>query len=227
MKKFGLVGKDISYSKSKEIFDSRYQGKYSYEIIDTDKISKELLLEYDGLNITTPYKVEVMKFLDGLSFNANEIGNVNCIKNVCGQLIGENTDYIGFSKSLLPYYNGIKRILVLGNGGVVNTIRHYCKKNENELVVCGRNGEFDINYSELNDYDFDCIVNATKFGVIPPIDYKRIKDSTLVFDLCYGNSTLFLNECEKNGHKKNINGDNMLKWQALQSYRIWNLEKTI
>ena len=220
MKDYGLIGKDIRYSSSKQLFKNIFDSDL-YDIIDTDNISKELLLEYKGLNVTTPYKIEIIKYLDELDPLVEDIGSVNCIKNDNGTLIGYNTDYLGFSKSLED--KDIKSMLVLGNGGVVRMIRRYCRDHDIDLTICGRSGEYDVDYEHV-DYDYDCIVNATKFGVVPPIDYDKIKEDTLAFDLCYGSDTAFIIECRKHDHLKNMNGAFMLFEQAYESYRIWNLK---
>lgn len=223
MKKFGIVGKDISYSQSKKLFDDEFKGKYSYDIIDTDKISKELLLKYDGLNVTTPYKTEVIKYLDTVDSKAEKRQSVNCILNNNGKLEGYNTDYYGFQKSLEGHK--IKSMLVLGNGGVLGTIKDYAKTYGINIVVCGRRGIYDINYKDLWKYDYDCIVNATKFGVLPPIEYGWIKENTLVFDLCYGETTRFIEECKKFGHEYCMDGEMMLKYQAQLSWYIWDIKE--
>lgn len=220
MQEFGLIGKDIGYSASKKVFENIFGGTHQYDIIDTDHISKELLLNYKGLNVTTPYKVEVIQYLDKLEELAKDIGSVNCIYNDNGTLIGYNTDYHGFYKAIED--RGIRSMLVLGNGGVTRMIRQYCKDHYINLTICGRHGEYDVDYDNI-DYGYDCIVNATKFGVVPPIDYDRIKEDTLVFDLCYGTDTAFITECRNHGHLNNINGAYMLFEQAYESYRIWNL----
>jgi len=223
MKEYGLIGKNIGYSSSKKLFHSIFDDTHQYDLIDTDEVSKDLLLEYKGLNVTTPYKIEIIKHLDRLVPLAEEIGSVNCIKNEDGTLVGYNTDYNGFYKSLCD--KDIKSMLVLGNGGVTKMIKQYCKDHYINLTVCGRSGDYDISYDNIISYDYDCIVNATKFGVVPPIDYDKIKKDTLAFDLCYGEDTSFIKECRKHGHLNNMNGAFMLFEQAYESYRIWNLIK--
>lgn len=229
-RKFGLIGKNISYSKSKYLFELLYdKNDYEYEIYDIDKIDKDFLLQLDGFNVTTPYKIEIIKYLDEINPIANEIGSVNCVKNVNNNLVGYNTDYVGFA-SLIE--NDVKKILLLGNGGVSNMIRWYCKKNNIELTVVGRSdskNEKDIIYEELNDYSkYDCIINATKFGILPPIDYKNINKNTKIIDLSYIdgiNNTIFIDEFLKNNHPKELckDGFKMLIRQAYNSYKIWEI----
>lgn len=230
-KKFGLIGKGISYSKSKWIFEQyyKYDKDLNYEIYDIDKLDKEFLLKFDGLNVTTPYKIEVMSLLDEIDTKAKEIGSVNCILNSNGKLIGYNTDYLGFD-SLIRM--GAKNMLLLGNGGVSKMIQWYCKRNNIGLTIVGRsdsNGYKDITYEELNDYSkYDYVVNATKFGILPPIDYTKVNKDARIIDLSYidGNDdTVFIKEFLKNGYSsdKLEDGFGMLIRQALNSYKIWGI----
>lgn len=229
-RKFGLIGANIGYSRSKIIFEDIVKDDATYEIVDVNEISRELLLRYDGLNVTTPYKVEVMSYLDDVDGVASKIGSVNCIKNDNRYLIGYNTDYYGFGKCIS---DSIKSMIVLGNGGVVKTIKTYCLNNNIALVVCGREESknyYDMTYNELNMYkclDVDCIVNATKHGCLPPIEYNNINENTFVFDLAYnidGSKTDFMKKCEENGIKNIIDGRRMLHWQAIKSYEIWKIK---
>lgn len=231
--KYGLIGHGIGYSKSKEIFDIYFEESrgLSYEIIDTDSINKELLLGYNGLNVTTPYKIEVMQYLDQIDEKAAEIGSVNCILNLNGKLIGYNTDYLGFD-TLINI--GAKNFLLLGNGGVSKMISWYCKRHNIGLTIIGRsdsNGYKDMIYEDLEDYSkYDYIINATKFGVLPPIDYSKVPFNTKIVDLSYTNSTdlndtVFIKEFLNRGHSEDLceDGFGMLNRQALESYKIWGI----
>ena len=79
MKKFGLIGKNISYSESKNIFDSYNFNDASYNIYDVDTLDKNFLKTLDGFNVTTPYKVEIIKYLDEITLIAKSIGSINCV----------------------------------------------------------------------------------------------------------------------------------------------------
>lgn len=223
MKKFGLIGKNISYSESKNLFNSRNFRDASYEIYDAEKIDIDFLRTLDGFNVTTPYKVEILNYLDEITPIAKSIGSVNCVLNKCGKLIGYNTDILGFEK-LIP--NTVKHILLLGNGGVSKMVKYFCNVNNIELTIVGRensNNYKDITYNELEDYTkYDCIVNATKFSVIPDIDYSKISNEIIIVDLAYSKTdkTPFLQKFENNN---NVDGYIMLKKQAEESYKIWNI----
>lgn len=217
--KYGILGRNIQYTGSKKLFETCFD--YEYDIVDTNVISKGQLLEYNGMNVTTPYKQLIINYLDSLDEISDETNSVNCIKNRDGQLVGYNTDYYGLKATLDKY--GLKSMLILGNGGVCPTIQKYAKDNNIEATVCGRSGKYDVSFNEVQPTKYDCIVNATKFGVLPNIDYSIVPKDTLMFDLCYGTSTTFLDEAKKNGLKNCIDGSEMLVAQAAKSYKIWGL----
>ena len=127
MAKYGLLGKNISYSFSRKYFSNKFENekrKDSYVNFDIDCVEKfpEIIKDTEGLkglNVTIPYKESIIPFLDKLDNEAEKIGAVNTIKiKKNGQLVGYNTDHYGFAKSLeqfLPFYE--KTALVLGSGG--------------------------------------------------------------------------------------------------------------
>lgn len=226
MKKFGLIGKNISYSESKNIFNSYNFDDASYDVYDVDTIDKDFLKTLDGFNVTTPYKVEIIKYLDGLSPIAKEIGSVNCVVNINGELIGYNTDLLGFECLI---NKDVKNILLLGNGGVSKMVQYFCKLNNINLTIVGRensNGYKDISYNELSDLSkYDCVINATKFNHVPDIDYTKIRKDAYIIDLAYSLSkkTNFLKMFTLQTNVKD--GYEMLKKQAYYSYKNWNLLK--
>lgn len=226
MKKFGLIGKNISYSESKNIFDSYNFENASYDIYDMEKIDIDFLRTLDGFNVTTPYKVEIIKYLDSMSPTAKEIGSVNCVVNINGELIGHNTDLLGFECLI---NKDVKNILLLGNGGVSKMVRFFCKLNNINLTVVGRensNGYKDVSYNELtNLLKYDCVINATKFNHVPNIDYTKIQKDAYIIDLAYSLSekTNFLKMFITQTNIKD--GYEMLKKQAYYSYKIWNILK--
>lgn len=226
MKKFGLIGKNISYSESKNIFNSYNFDDASYDIYDVDIIDKDFLKTLDGFNVTTPYKVEIIKYLDGLSPTVKEIGSVNCVVNINGELIGYNTDLLGFECLI---NKDVKNILLLGNGGVSKMVQYFCKLNNINLTIVGRensNGYKDISYNELSELSkYDCVINATKFNHVPDIDYTKIRKDAYIIDLAYSLSekTNFLKMFTTQTNVKD--GYEMLKKQAYYSYKNWNLLK--
>ena len=137
MAKYGLIGNNIEYSFSKTFFNSKFKKEErsdSYENFDIPDLSQfsEILLNnpnLKGLNVTIPYKESIIKCLDSIDSNAQKIGAINTIKITSeGKLIGYNTDYIGFKKSLnnlLPISK--KNALVLGTGGASKAIVYVLK----------------------------------------------------------------------------------------------------
>lgn len=230
---FGLVGRSLEHSFSKDLFDSMISpevGEYNLYSINPDNLTKTFLQKFDGINVTIPYKKDVIKFLDKIDRSASHIGSVNCVKNVNGVLTGYNTDYFGISITLKPYIDNCHNVLILGNGGVSNTVQYYIKEHHIAYTVVGRNGVYDISYDNLSDCNkYDLIINTTPVGMYPNVNdklnipYNTIQDGTVIFDLIYNpEETAFLKECRK--YTKNIlNGMQMLKEQAIASYKIWEI----
>ncbi|MBQ2421687.1 MAG: shikimate dehydrogenase, partial [Flavobacteriales bacterium] len=137
MKKYGLIGRNISYSFSGRYFTEKWEREgvedCSYTIYDIEKVEdiKKILedKEIKGLNVTIPYKVEVMSLLDDISAEAREIGAVNTIKVLPdGRLVGYNSDVYGFRSSLAPYLESHhNRALILGTGGASRAVAYALK----------------------------------------------------------------------------------------------------
>ena len=173
----GLLGRTLSYSYSPSIHSML--GNYSYILFEKEPEELEAFLksgEFDGLNVTIPYKKAVIPYLDHLSPIAKRLGAVNTIvRKPDGTLIGHNTDYFGFSamvaKSGVPVAG--KKALVLGSGGASNTAVAVLKELGAQVVVISRSGE--NNYSNLELHrDAALIVNATPVGMFPNVDATPI-----------------------------------------------------
>ena len=128
-----LIGNPLKHSFSSQLHSML--ANYDYQLVDLDKADLEsfiLAKNYDGLNVTIPYKTDLIKYLDDIDEKADRINAVNTIVNDKGRLKGYNTDYNGFD--LLLKKNGIevkgKNICILGSGGTSNTIFHYCQDNK-------------------------------------------------------------------------------------------------
>ena len=169
--RFGLLGQKLGHSYSPQIH--KMLGNYTYCLYEKEFNEVERFLKngnFDGLNVTIPYKKAVLPFLDSLSPAARRIGSVNTVvREENGRLHGYNTDYDGFD--YLIKYTGImpknKKCLVLGNGGVAPTIRDVLRNHEaREIITVSRHGE--NNYSNLSRHaDSEIIVNATPVGMYP------------------------------------------------------------
>ncbi|WP_309609697.1 shikimate dehydrogenase [Flavobacterium sp.] len=244
MKKLGLIGKNISYSFSQNYFTTKFKLEkidsiYSYENFDIQNINQfpEIIKNNSdliGLNVTIPYKESIIPFLDELSSNAKEIGAVNTIKITdSGKLIGHNTDYLGFNKSIEPLLkNHHKKALILGTGGAAKAVVFGLKKLNIESKLVSRNGDNGtISYQELNQETFrnyQIIINCTPLGtfpnvqLFPDIPYQNFTSKHIAFDLIYNpEKTEFLRKAESN-RAIIQNGYNMLIFQAEEAWQIWN-----
>lgn len=244
MDKFGLIGKNISYSFSKEYFKNKFKNEgilnASYENFDIQNISEfPNILKSNpylkGLNVTIPYKEIIIPFLDEIDEKASKIGAVNTIKVLNnGKLKGYNTDYFGFSKSLKPQIKPIhKKALILGTGGASKAIKYALEELNIECAFVSRNSskETEYTYKSLSEEvirTHQIIINCTPLGTYPKIDecpnipYQAISNAHILFDLIYNpEETKFL-KLGKNRKATCINGLKMLIFQADKAWDIWN-----
>ena len=239
--KYGLIGKDISYSFSKKFFTRKFINEglnnCSYENYDINSISELLEVINDtkikGLNVTIPYKESVIELLNHIDPIAEKIGAVNTIKiDKQNKLLGYNTDYIGFKQSLESNISNQKRALILGTGGASKAIVYALKTlNIKTLLVSRKNREECITYEDVSNQiikDHTIIINCTPLGTYPNIEecpkipYEYITERHLCYDLIYNPiKTKFLILSEKKGASI-INGNEMLENQAMESWKIWN-----
>lgn len=237
MKNYGLIGESLEHSFSETYFNKKFKKlnlkAYNYNNYEIKNVSavKELINKNNliGLNVTIPFKIEIIKILDKLDKNAEITNSVNTIKIEKNKLIGYNTDIIGFEKSIIPIIDKRKNALILGNGGASKSIQHVLKKlNINFTVISRKDNK---NYSNLKKEDIishEIIINTTPLGMYPKIDlspnilYEFINNKHLAYDLIYNPSeTVFLKKAKNNGSKIK-NGYEMLKIQADESWKIWN-----
>ncbi|MCZ8090427.1 MAG: shikimate dehydrogenase [Flavobacterium sp.] len=241
--KFGLLGKNISYSFSKKYFIEKFAlgnlDGYVYENFDLQSIEDFPKLitdnpELKGLNVTIPYKEEIIPYLNKLSKKAAQIGAVNVIRfTKKGTLKGYNSDYYGFKKSLKPLLQSHhKKALILGTGGAAKAVAFAL----NELgilytFVSREEKESMIDYDRINATTFDnyhIIINCTPLGTspntkeFPPIPYNFFTEKHIAFDLIYNpEETQFLKKAKKKGAITK-NGYEMLVFQAEKAWKIWN-----
>ena len=243
MRRFGLLGKEISYSFSKLYFAKKFKNESiadaTYENFDIEAISlfPDIIKNtphISGINVTIPYKESVIPYLDKLSKKAKEIGAVNTIKfTKKGKLKGYNTDCYGFKKSITPHLKSHhKSALILGTGGASKAIAYTLKTLDIKYLYVSRKAtETVISYDKLSNKiieDHHIIINCTPLGTSPNINacpnipYDAITNKHILFDLIYNpEKTKFLSL----GKQKNatiINGLNMLKLQAEKAWSIWN-----
>ncbi|MGI9532717.1 shikimate dehydrogenase family protein [Lutimonas sp.] len=244
-KRFGLVGKNISYSFSRKYFTEKFQelnlNQFEYVNYDLGKIiefSDKVLVDADflgGLNVTIPYKEQIIPFLDEIDSEAKSIGAVNTIKMLKGgRLKGYNTDAYGFETSLKNCWKGDEQgALILGTGGASKAIAFVMKKLHIPFLFVSRSKkkEHTILYEEVDEQilkNHELIINCSPLGTFPDIDlkpnlpYEYIGQRHLLFDLIYNpERTAFLKMGEKAGAIVQ-NGASMLKHQADRSWEIWN-----
>jgi len=242
MPKFGLVGKNIAYSFSKAHFKAKFENEelpYSYENFDIDSITEfpEILNQNKdivGLNVTIPYKEQIIPYLDGLNKTAFKIGAVNTIKFYpSGKTKGFNTDYYGFKKSIQPFLKPHHtNALILGTGGASKAIAYALKKlNINfDYVSRSTNSQAKFSYTDLTEEiikSYPVIINCTPIGThpkvneCPDIPYDGLTKEHLLFDLIYNPiQTKFL-ICGEIKGAAICNGSKMLEHQAEKAWDIW------
>jgi shikimate dehydrogenase len=240
---YGLVGKNIGYSFSKDYFSKKFEDNlltdFSYENFDIQDVGKfsEILKNnpnLKGLNVTIPYKETVIPFLDKLSKKATEIGAVNTVKfTKKGKLKGYNTDYYGFQKALKPLLESHHRkALILGTGGASKAVAFALEQlGISHTFVSREATENTIDYNRINSTTFDnyqIIINCTPLGTSPNVDvcpdipYDCFTPKHIAFDLIYNpDETLFLQKAKQNGAVIK-NGMEMLVFQAEKAWRIWS-----
>ena len=194
--KYGLIGEKLPHSFSKIIHAKI--ADYDYELKELKKSELEefmLAKDFCAVNVTIPYKKEVMKYLDNISHSAKKIGAVNTVVNKNGALFGYNTDYLGL-KSLIEK-KGVdlkgKTVLILGSGGTSLTALGVCEDmGAKEVLRVSRNKKGNcITYSDLSEYyHADVIINTTPVGMYPdtdktPLDISSFKKLEAVFDVIY------------------------------------------
>ena len=157
---FGLIGKGIDYSFSKDYFTKKFNKAkinceyHNFDIEDIGLIDS-ILSRYNitGLNVTIPYKESVLDFLDDIDETAKIIGAVNTIKIIENKKVGYNTDHLGFKKSILNFIDCsiINKALILGNGGATKAIKYALDNlNIEHQTVSRRKGKSDFTYDQLN-----------------------------------------------------------------------------
>lgn len=244
MKKLGLLGKNIGYSFSRTYFSNKFIKEelseiFSYQNFDIESINLFPNLidenpELIGLNVTIPYKEEIIQYLNELSETASIIGAVNTIKiDSEGKLIGHNTDYIGFLESIKPLLQSHhKKALVLGYGGASKAILFALQQlNIDYLLVSRTKSDTNITYEEVDKEIFDhyqIVINCTPLGTFPAVEncpdipYHYFTNQHIAYDLIYNpEQTTFLKQAQSQGTTIK-NGSEMLILQAEAAWKIWN-----
>lgn len=241
MKVYGLVGKTLQHSFSADFFSDYFVtenivAKYqNFELAAIEDIQSVYDLKPAGLNVTIPYKERVLPFLDELDPIAEKIGAVNTIVFDGDKKIGYNTDAFGFKQAIKPFLNNQhERALIFGTGGAAKAVASVLKEIGVDVIFIsrdphGKNKHF--NYSEVNLQMLNAcklMVNCTPVGTFPnsadflPLPYEGISNDHLVIDLIYNPiKSMFLQKAENQGATI-MNGEGMLKAQAMKSWSLWN-----
>jgi shikimate dehydrogenase len=244
MSKLGLLGKNISYSFSRTHFTNKFENEslpFTYENFDMETISEfPSVLKNNpdlvGLNVTIPYKEQIIPYLDSIDSLAKKIGAVNTITiSESGKSKGFNTDAYGFKKSIEPYLKPHhKSALILGTGGASKAVAYTLKELNFDFNYVSRtpNKLAKYTYSDLTDSTIKMhpvIINCTPLGThpnindYPKIPYDGISKEHLLFDLIYNPlQTKFLSFGISKG-ATTCNGLKMLELQAKKAWDIWNL----
>lgn len=247
-KKYGLVGKKLGHSFSRDYFNKKFSElnlNYSYQNIELDNIADIIPFvkenkDLKGFNVTVPYKEEIIPYLDYLDDTAKEVGAVNTVKVEDGMLKGFNTDVIGFN-AISCQLSAISKkgtALILGSGGASKAVQYVLRKENIPYKIASRafksgvrSVELGVGYEEINATGvspYSIIINTTPVGMFPNVNeclelpYSTIESRHIFIDLIYNpEETLFLKKARLNG-ASTYNGMIMLHEQAEASWRIWN-----
>lgn len=241
MFQLGLIGKSLKHSFSPAYFKDKFEKEginnvsyQLYELKQIDEITELLKTPHLlGLNVTVPYKTEVMPFLTKIDPSAAAIGAVNCIAVEQGVTIGYNTDWIGFKNSIEPLLKPFHlKALVLGTGGSSKAICYGLHQLGIETKLVSASNQGDYGYSDIDEpliQEFKIIVNCTPVGMYPNIDESPfpwtqfLNEKHLCYDLIYNPlNTKFLLEAEQQGASIK-NGLEMLEIQAELSWQKWRV----
>lgn len=246
---YGLLGEKLGHSFSPQIHSLIFKelniGGY-YHLFEVDKallgdaVSGLKALKVKGINVTIPYKIDVMEYLDEISEEGKSIGAINTLSFKDGKIKGYNTDYYGFGMMLEKnnvYVKG-KNVVILGTGGVSKAVLQYLIDNEaKDITFVARNveegkkrfGEYKvIAYDKVIELENqDIVINCTPVGMYPKIDAspltkEEVTKFKVVVDLIYNpHETLILKYASRQGIQ-GINGLYMLVGQAVKAEELWN-----
>ena len=248
MKKFLVIGNPISHSLSPKLHNywlkkNNINGTYDKEKLNSNDLEKLILRvktnEIYGINVTVPFKKEIISYLDELSLEAENTQSVNTIYLHDNKVKGHNTDVDGFKLSLTNIKFDVKgkKILILGAGGVVPSIIFSLKKMKAlKIIISNRTkakaeGLKDI-FNDLSIVDwgevpnFDMVINATSLGLDNKdqinLDFSKVEKGKLYYDVIYNpKETNFLKKAKGMGNRIE-NGKKMFIYQAAASFKIWH-----
>ena len=251
IKKFLVIGNPIDHSLSPKLHNYWIKNNNIKAVYDKQKLNENDLeniisqlrrKKSYGINVTIPFKKAVIPFLDELTVDANKTQSVNTIYLNNNKLIGDNTDIIGFQKSVddFKYDLNNKEVFILGAGGVVPSIVFaLIKMKVSKIKICNRTKEKAENLKkiykniEIIDWgetlNFDMIINATSLGLKETdnlnLNFSSVTRNKFFYDVIYNPSeTNFLKMGRELGNKT-LNGKLMFIYQALSAFNIWHNQK--
>lgn len=239
-----MIGYPLGHSFSKNFFNEKFASEnidaeyVNFEISDLKEL-KHIIKEHPnlkGINVTLPYKTQVISYLDEIDNDARFIGAVNVIKIIKGRfgrskLKGYNSDIIGFKQSIDPLLGpNHRKALILGTGGASRAVFQGLKQlGIGATLVSREQKEFCITYDEITAKtmeQYTVIVNTTPVGMFPHVDecpnipYDLVTPNHLFYDLLYNpDETLFM----KKGKEKGATVKNGLEMLLLQAFEAWNI----
>jgi shikimate dehydrogenase len=242
MKTYGLIGYPLEHSFSGKYFTEKFEKENiqdcTYHLFPIETIQDfEQLKKQDiaGLNVTIPYKEQIIPYLDELDEHAKAIGAVNVIQFKNGATKGYNSDYFGFKNSLVNFLpqDFKSNALILGTGGASKAIKKVLTDLSVPFQVVSRKEGFDFTYNELKAkleilQDSLLIINTTPLGTYPKVEekpdllYEAIGKNHFLYDVVYNPSETAFMKAGKRQDAKTINGLDMLIGQAEKSWDIWN-----
>ena len=248
MKKFIVIGNPIEHSLSPELHNYWIKKNSINAIYKKQKLNEDQLEQFvsqvkdnkiDGINVTVPFKKNIIPYLDELSAEAQSTQSVNTIYQKDNKAIGHNTDIFGFRTSIekAEYNLNNKEVLILGAGGVVSSIIFsLIKMKVSKIKISNRTNEKAENLKKLfknieiikwgEISNFDMIINATSLGLKKEdnlnLDFSSISGNKFFYDVIYNPSeTNFLKTGRELGNKT-LNGKLMFIYQAVSAFNIWH-----
>ncbi|MCL1984333.1 MAG: type I 3-dehydroquinate dehydratase [Methanomassiliicoccaceae archaeon] len=244
----GIIGSGISYTRSPKMHDAAFSysgigGKYL--VFDTPSLDRidEFVLNYEiqGVNVTKPYKTDIVEFVDECDKVSGSVGAVNTVVNKNGKLKGYNTDVYGIEKALEMNSVDVKgmRALILGSGGVARSCAYLLSEKGCDATITGRNqetvrriaSEFSAEGRERTSVavkGYDIIMNCTPLNKSNdvseyPIRIDQIDRGQIIFDLVYGDT--HLTDVAKERECVIVRGEDMLAHQGIRSFELFTSEK--
>lgn len=239
MQSFGIIGKPLQHSFSAKYFSEKFASENidaEYKLYPLERIEDFAALceqtAFTGINVTLPYKEQIIPYLTRLDDTARKIGAVNVVHFTKDGLIGYNTDAIGFMESIRPLLQpNHRKALILGTGGAAKAVHYGLQQLGIATQFVSRNPLKGLTYDALSKEimkEYTIIVNCTPVGmypdtdVCPAIPYQEITAAHLLYDVIYNpQKTFFLQKGEAQGATI-ANGIQMLYGQAEAAWKIWN-----